>query len=147
MDADKINAMLDRSALQNLMDNAKRLGRDDIYRLAFARKCALEGLTMDDPVEREFYTVLAAYEELLTEKNGRTTKANRTRQKMKNKGIHQCLIDWTLGSPTDGFKLLVERDMPEMTAEFLVQKYANKFPEDVVAAAKDRLQVAGVKLN
>ena len=45
-------------------------------------------LSDDRPLEVDY-----RYEELLTEKHGRTTKANRTRQKLKNKGVEQCLID------------------------------------------------------
>ena len=94
---------------------------------------------MDDPLERDFYDVLNAYEELLTEKNGRTTKANRTRQKLKNKGVAQCLIDWALGPPTDGFRLLTEKGLSELTAEYLVVKHESRFPPEVVESAKRRL--------
>jgi hypothetical protein len=144
MDATKIARMTDAQGLRNLMDNASRLGRDDVHRLAFRRLCSLEGANFDDPLERDFYDVLNAYEELLTEKNGRTTKASRTRQKLKNKGVRQCLIDWALGQPTDGFELLVQKGMPELTAEFLVVKYASDFPHDIVTAAQRRLCDHGV---
>ena len=139
MDPAKIKRLVDRGALRNLMDNAKRLERDDVYWLAFKQLCSLEGMTYDDPLERDFYDVLSAYEELLTEKNGRTTKANRTRQKLKKKGVKQCLIDWALGAPTEGFKLLVGKGLPELTAEYLVVKYATQFPEAAVKAARERL--------
>lgn len=79
MDATKIARMTDAQGLRNLMDNARRLGREDIHRLAFRRLCSLESASFDDPLARDFYDVLNAYEELLTEKNGRTTKASRTR--------------------------------------------------------------------
>ena len=88
--------------------------------------------------------VLNAYEELLTEKNGRTTKASRTRQKLKNKGVEQCLIDWSVGEATDGFRLLIERGIPELTAEYLVVKHDDRFPEEVVQAARNRLADHGV---
>ncbi len=139
MDASKIAQMTDGQALRNLMANARRLDREDIYWLAFRRLCSLEGMSIDDPLERDFYDVLNAYEELLTEKNGRTTKATRTRQKLKNKGVAQCLIDWALGPPTDGFRLLTERGLSELTAEYLVVKYESRFPPEVVESAKRRL--------
>ncbi len=139
MDPAKIERLVDKQALRNLMDNAKRLERDDVYWLAFKQLCSLEGVAYDDPLERDFYEMLNAYEQLLTEKNGRTTKASRTRQKLKNKGVKQCLIDWALGAPTDGFKLLVEKGLLELTAEYLVVKYAERFPEAVVKAARERL--------
>ncbi len=143
MDPSKIAAMTDARALRSLMENARRLGREDVYWLAFRRLCSLEGMNLSDALERDFYDVLNAYEELLTEKNGRTTKANRTRQKLKNKGVAQCLIDWALGPPTDGFKLLVDKGLAELTAEYLVVKYESRFPPKAVAAAKERLATAG----
>ena len=96
-------------------------------------------MSIDEPLERDFYDVLNAYEELLTEKNGRTTKASRTRQKLKNKGVEQCLIDWALGPPTEGFKLLIEKGLAELTAEYLVVKHKGRFPSEVLEAAKKRL--------
>jgi len=131
--------MTDKKALRNLMTNARRLGREDVYWLAFRRRCSLEGMSIDEPLERDFFDMLNAYEELLTEKNGRTTKASRTRQKLKNKGVEQCLIDWALGPPTEGFKLLVENGLAELTAEYLVVKHKGRFPTEVVEAANKRL--------
>ena len=51
----------DTGALRRLMANAKRLNRDDIWREAFLRLCALEGGNQDDPLHRDFYATLAAY--------------------------------------------------------------------------------------
>lgn len=147
MDVSKIEQMADREGLKNLMNNARRLGREDVYWHAFKRLCSLEGMAYDDPLEREFYDVLNAYEELLTEKHGRTTKAARTRQKLQNKGVEQCLIDWALGEPTDGFKLLVEKGLPELTAEYLVVKYGTRFAENVVEAARKSLTEQGVAME
>ena len=143
MDATKIARMTDPKGLRNLMANARRLEREDIYWLAFKRLCSLEGTNIDEPLERDFYDVLNAYEELLTEKNGRTTKASRTRQKLKNKGVRQCLIDWAVGPPTDGFHLLIQKGLAELTAEYLVVKYAAQFPADAVEAARSRLYEHG----
>ncbi len=144
MDASKIAQLSDKGALRNLMQNARRLDRDDIYWQAFRRLCSLEGMIYDDPLERDFYDVLNAYEELLTLKHGRTTKASRTRQKLANKGVEQCLIDWAVGAPTDGFKLLIEKGLPELTAEYLVVKYEKRFPQRAVEAARRRLTDHGV---
>ncbi len=89
---------------------------------------------------RDFYETLAAYEQLLTEKNGRNTAASRTRQKIDNKGVYQSLIEWTRGkTETNGFKLLVEKGLSEYTGEYLVVRYKERFPEDVVKLARERL--------
>ena len=127
------------------MTNAKRLGDNDIWRRAFRRLCVLEGLDQTDPLHRDFYETLAAYEQLLTEKNGRTTKASRTRQKLRNKGVVQCLEDWAIGTvPTEGFELLVAKELVELTGEYLVLKYPGHFSTRAVNAARDRLSRLGV---
>ncbi|OHC75244.1 MAG: hypothetical protein A3G18_03170 [Rhodospirillales bacterium RIFCSPLOWO2_12_FULL_58_28] len=140
-----IEEYTDKKALRNLMANAKRLGRDDVWWEAFRRLCALEGMNQTDPLHRDFYKMLVAYEELLTEKNGRTTRASRTRQKLKNKGVVQCLEDWAAGSTlTEGFKLLTKNGLAELTGEYLVLKYQEQFSGGAVAAAKVRLIDYGV---
>ena len=78
-----ISEYTEPKALRNLMANAKRLKRDDVWREAFFRLCSLDGADQADPLHRDFYATLAAYEELLTLKNGRATPANYTRRKIK----------------------------------------------------------------
>jgi hypothetical protein len=61
---------------QNLMNNARRMGREDIYQAAFARKCELESQAHDDPNDpmvKDFWVMIAAYEQLLSEKNEKRT--------------------------------------------------------------------------
>jgi hypothetical protein len=138
--AKPISEYTDPKALRNLMANAKRLNRDDIWREAFLRLCCLEGGDQTDPLHRDFYATLAAYEELLTEKNGRTTRANRTRQKLRNKGVIQCLEDWAMApGGTDGFNLLISLGMAKLTGEFLVMKYPDRFSQEAVRAARARM--------
>jgi hypothetical protein len=128
---------------RTVMARAKARGLDDVYKTAFRRYCELVGNANDDPADplvRDFYATLGAYEQLLTEKNGSTTIASRTRQKIANKGVHQSLIEWTRGKEeTNGFILLVEAGLPEFTGEYLVTKYAKRFPDDVVKLAHVRL--------
>ncbi|MGH6930901.1 MAG: hypothetical protein ACREEE_00550 [Dongiaceae bacterium] len=130
------------------MVNAKRQGRDDVWREAFRRLCELEGTGHATPLDREFYKMLTAYEELLSEKNGRRTAAARTRQKLKNKGVMRCLEDWSR-SPvtTQGFELLVKHGLAELTAEHIVAKHPEFFSVDVVAGAKAKLAKYGVTVN
>jgi hypothetical protein len=135
---------------RTVMQRARVRDLPDVYNAAFKRFCELLGNANDDPSDplvRDFYETLAAYEQLLTEKNGRTTAASRTRQKIDNKGVHQSLIEWTRGKvETNGFKLLVEKGLPEYTGEYLVLRYANRFPEDVVALARSRLAAHGITI-
>jgi hypothetical protein len=45
----------DPEKLKTMMANAKRVGNDEIWRRAFRRLCALEGLNQADPLHRDFY--------------------------------------------------------------------------------------------
>lgn len=67
-----------------VMSRAKKLGLKDVYAAAFRRYCQLVGNANDDPagpLVRDFYETLGAYEQLLAEKNDKTTTAHRTRKK------------------------------------------------------------------
>ena len=129
---------------RTVMDRAKARKLDDVYRAVFRRYCELVGKEYEDPSDpliADFYETLAAYEQLLTEKNGFNTRASRTRQKIDNKGVHRSLVEWTCGkAETNGFDLLVGASLARYTGEFLVVKYANRFPEEVVALARERLR-------
>jgi hypothetical protein len=143
--AKPIAAYTDPADLRTLMLNAKRLGRDDVWREAFRRLCSLEGADQTDPLHRDFYETLAAYEQLLTQKNGRATRAARTRLKLKTKGVVQCLEDWAISkAPTEGYELLVASGLTELTGERLVLKYPEKFSAEAIAAAKARLEAGSV---
>jgi hypothetical protein len=127
--------------LRTLMANAKRLGRDDVWREAFRRFCTLEGADQTDPLHRGFFEMVAAYEQLLTERNARATRASPIRLRARNKGVVHCLEEWTTSkTPTESYELLTEKGFPEFTGEHLVLKYADQFSPAAVAAAKARIE-------
>jgi hypothetical protein len=133
---------------RTVMERARKQGLRDIYNAVFRRFCELAGKENEDPADplvRDFFETLAAYEQLLTEKNGSTTVASRTRQKIANKGVYRSLLEWTQGrNETNGFTLLVEAGLPELTGEYLVVKYRSRFPPEAVAAASERLSKHGI---
>lgn len=135
---------------RTVMDRAKKGGNDAVYQNVFRRMCELSGHQNDDPDDtlvRDFHATLAAYEQLLTEKNGRNQPAGRTRQKVKNKGVVQSLIDWaTSKAETPGFNLLVDAGLYEFTGEYVVVRHSDRFPSEVVAKARARLEAHGVEV-
>jgi len=127
--------------LRTLMTNAKRLGRDDVWRDAFRRLCVLEGADQTDPLHRDFYEMLAAYEHFLSERNARATRATPTRLKARNKGVVHLLEEWAMSEkPTEVHELLVANGMPDLTGEHLVLKYPEQFSAEAIAAAKARVE-------
>ncbi len=136
-----ISSFTDGRELAKLMVNAKRLGNEAVYNEAFKRRCELEGADLSDPLHSRFMEVLAAYEGLLEEKHGRRQPASRTRQKMAKNGIEACLIDWSLASKeSDAFNMLSDRKMLELTGEFVVTQFPDRFEQHVVASAQARLE-------
>jgi len=117
-----------------VIQRARQRNVPAVYDAVFRRMCQLVGSANDDPSDplvKDFYETLAA---------GRTQPAHRTRQKIANKGVYQSLIEWTRGkTETDGFKILVDAGLPEYTGEYLVARYAKRFPADVVSLARERL--------
>ena len=135
-----INTYTDAKELTKLMANAKRLGSEEVYNAAFKRRCELEGFDQTDPLHRDFHIVLAAYEGILEEKHGHRQPASYTRRKLKAKGVEQCLEDWALDTKeTDGFRTLIDRGLINLTGEFVVTKYPDRFDSRVVEAASARL--------
>jgi hypothetical protein len=131
----------DREKLRNWMSNARRLNREDVYRVAFRQLCRIEGRNIDDPLEAEFAVVMRALEEALSQERGRTTRLARTRQKLGKVGVRKTLAGLALKpSPSVGFLKLVEFKMAaELSAEALIIKYQTEFEPDVVEAARKRL--------
>ena len=144
----QISEYTDINALRTLMENAKRLGRDDIWGQTFRQSCVLQGKNQNDALSQGFYEMLAAYEGLLSQKNGKNTVATRTRQKLKNKGIVQCLEEWAVSTtPTQGFDFLIKHGLHELTGEYLVVQYPGRLSENAVQNAKKRLERQGIISN
>ena len=138
--AKAVSTYTDEGQLRTLMENARRMGREDIWRQAFDQLCSLEGADQTDPLSKAFYRTLAAYELLLTQKNRRATRASRTRLKLKSKGVVQCLEDWARSKEApESFDLLVANGMVELTGEQLVLTYPDRFTAEAVAGATARL--------
>lgn len=91
-------------------------------------------------VETELYKVLYAYEDVLSKKNGKKTRANRTWQMVKKYGIIGA-AERAVNRDIDpqGYKVLVEMGFDKLTFEQVIVNYPNAFAYDVVNRAKDRL--------
>ena len=135
----------DPAKLRTLRENARRLGVSEVEEAAFKR--LIEVLPGEAPgsIEHDFWKTIHAFEELLRDERGKTVRLSRTRQKIDRVGVMQTLVDFaTSKKPTEGFNMLIERGLPELTGEALVLKHSSHFDPAVVAAAKSRLQDAGV---
>lgn len=137
----------DANQLRRFRENAKRMGVTVVADAAFRR--LIEVLPEEAPgsIEHDFWMTIHAFEEVLRDERGKTVRLSRTRQKIGRVGVKQTLIDFaTSKAPTDGFNMLIERGLPELTGEALVLKHNESFDSNVQMAAKQRLQDAGVDI-
>jgi hypothetical protein len=135
----------DEMKLRQWIANGQKNGETGIIDAAFRR--LIEILPKEKPgtVEHDFWRTIHAFEHILSEERGKTTRLSRTRQKVARVGEVETLKDWaTATKSTDGFTMLIERDMPELTGEAIVLRHADVFDAAVVTAARRRLEAAGV---
>ncbi len=132
---------------RNYLENVRRLDRKDLYPDAFRRLCELEGKDHSDPLVVDFWRAIAAAEEVLREQRGKTVRLNRTRQKIERVGEHKTVEDLALKkNASDGFAILTDAGLADLTAEYLVLVYRDRFSEKAVEAARTRLVGIGVTL-
>jgi hypothetical protein len=130
------------------LKNARARGESALADAAFRKLISLVPSEHPGTVEHDFWQTVHAFEYLLTEEREKTTRLSRTRQKVARVGVVQTLKDWALsGKETDGFRMLLDRGMPELTGEAIVLRHPGNFDPEVLAAARQRLSDAGVDMN
>ena len=138
-------SLSDPKLVRSLLQNAQKAGRSDLVFQCQVRLAKLAGQRYDNQIEQEFWAAVSAAEELATAKNGKTTRLNRTRQKVARVGVMKCLEDWAFHKgTTQGFDILVEGGHPELTGEAIVVRHAAEFSPEAVAAARQRLVSSGI---
>lgn len=142
-----IASATDAEKLRKFRENAQRLGVPKVEDAAFRR--LLEVLPEETPgsIEHDFWKTIHAFEEILRDERGKTVRLSRTRQKISRVGVKQTLVDFAVSKkPTEGFDMLIERGLPELTGEAIVLKHSAQFDRPVVEAAKARLVSAGIDI-
>lgn len=139
------SSLTDPKQVRGVLQNAKRLGRDDLVLQCQVQLAKIAGSRYATLLEQEFWAAVVAAEELASLKNEKTARPSRTRQKVARVGIKECLEDWAFHKgTTQGFDMLVEGGHPELTGEAIVVRHAKEFSEDAVEAARQRLIAHGI---
>lgn len=140
-----IAACRDPEKLRSWIRNARGKNEPVIAEAAFRQLIAILPKERPGTIEYDFWQTIHAFEHVLSDERGKTTRLARTRQKVARVGEIQTLQDWALSKKsTDGFAMLLERNMPDLTGEAIVLRHAAHFSVDVVAAARRRLELADV---
>lgn len=122
--------------------NAYEHGRDDLARAAHRRAIELKAESHGAKTEAEKLCLEAiyAYERVLTKKNGKTTRANRTWQMIERHGILEA-VERAVNRPheTAGYTALVEMGLENLAFEAVVVKYPDLFSAEAVHRCRERM--------
>lgn len=134
----------DEMKLRNWISNANREGAEEVEDAARRRLIEVRAEKdiddPNDPVVLDFWKSITALENELSEERGKTIRLSRTRQKIARVGVEKTLADLALQiQPSDGYHLLKARNMLDLSAEAVVQRYPKRFGQDVLEAARLRL--------
>lgn len=139
---DRVTKLKTPAECETFARNAKRQGRADLALEAKQRavelRAAAYGATSD--VERECLQAVYAYEETLSAKNGKRTRASRTWQMIKRQGIiaaTERAVDRE--AETTGFKALQEAGLGQYAFEAVVLRHSKLFSESAVARSRERM--------
>ena len=145
---DAIDKCNDPAALRRFMKNAKQRGGDDVYNAAFERLITVQPSAEVGTIAYDVWRTIYAFEEVLREERGKTVRLSRTRQKIQREGEVKTVTDMTLKrTASEGFEMLKERGMLELSFEALVVARAEHFPINVVDAARSRLEAEGMDIH
>ena len=138
----------DPAKLRQYMKNARQRGATDVYDAAFERLISVQPSAQVGTVAHDVWRTIYTFEELLKEERGKTVRLSRTRQKIQRDGEVKTVTDLTLkAAPSDGFHMLKDRGILKLSFEALVVARADRFPGDVVDAARARLESHGMDIQ
>jgi len=129
------------TACDDLIEKARSQGDENIEQQALRRKFSLlaEEEQPANEAERECYEAIFAYEELLTQKNSKPTKASRTWQVVRREGILPAvenIVSKKEASP--GYSILIGTEYEGYLFESVILRHPEDFPQKVVDAAQNR---------
>lgn len=131
-------------ALRQIAENARKRGQLTVARAAELRLYEVLPSEMPGSFEHDVWRSIHALEGTLTNERGKTTRLGRTRQKIARVGELATVTDLIVGTkkPSEGFTMLIERQMPELTFEAVALRHPEKFDQNALNAASERLDIA-----
>ena len=122
--------------------NAKEKGRDDLALQAKERAIQLkaEAYGAETQAEREAIEAVYAYEEVLTLKNNKKTRASRTWPMIKRHGILNA-VERAVNRETEtqGYNYLLEMGLQDYAFEAVILRHSELFSVESVTISKKRI--------
>ena len=94
-------------------------------------------------IEHAVWQSIYALEVIHNQERGKTIPLSGTRQKIARYGEVNCVDDLVCGPPSDGFQVLLDRNMIDLSFVAVALKFPDKFSEPALDAAPGRLQAVG----
>jgi hypothetical protein len=117
--------------------------REDLAQEAKARAVQLraEAHGAETDAEREALEAVFAYEEVLSAKNGKKTRAGRTWQMIKSHGIIGA-VERAVNRPTEtqGYIALIEMGLEDYAFENVILRYPSFFSEQAIDISRKRIE-------
>jgi len=122
--------------------NAKSKGREDLAKQAIERAVQLraESHGANTNAEKEALQAVYAYEEVLSVKNGKRTRASRTWPMIERHGIIGA-VERAVNRPaeTQGYLSLVKMGLENYAFEAVILRYPDLFSSDAVKISQERV--------
>ena len=133
-------AGLKDAGLTNLLQNARRLGAEDVVSMCEEEMASRRyGGDLPPHVSAKLEAALKAYEQIKAEEKGQQSfRASRTRNAIKRSGLKVAVENIIMRGASMGYATLP----PELTFEFIVLQNPELFPEAVVNVSRERLSQA-----
>ncbi|MGU3794011.1 hypothetical protein [Vibrio parahaemolyticus] len=122
--------------------NAIRYGEHDLAKQATFRAVAIRAEQYGCVTEAEKLAIEAvyAYEEVLTQRNGKRTRASRTWQMIERRGVLGA-VEKAVNREEEslGYTALVEMGLEEFAFEAVILRYPELFSDQAVQKSRERM--------
>jgi hypothetical protein len=138
----RVKALKTLKDCENFARNARARGRGDLADQTLIRSIQIraEAIGATTDMERDAIEAVFAYEEALSKKNGRRTRASRTWQMIKKHGVVGAVerivrrVD-----ETEGYRVLSEMGLSEFAWEAVVLRYPGLFSDEAIERSRARI--------
>jgi hypothetical protein len=121
----------DPVGLERVMRNAQVKGNQEVARAAQLRRFFVLPSAEPGSLEHDVWQSIHALEDALTEERGKTTRLSRTRQKITRDGEILTVADLVMKPASEGYRMLLERKMHELTFESVALRHPTVFPSEL----------------
>ena len=129
----------DPAKLRQIALNAGKARNIELQNAAKLRLFAV--LPSEEPgtLAYDVWQSIHALEDALSDERGKTIRLSRTRQKIARDGEQKTVADLVVGPASEGYRLLIERSMVDLTFEAVALRHPDEFTPMQLDSAKRRL--------